>query len=113
MDWQNGLAKIGLANNGLVKSGLAIVGLVTNVMLSLKEKNPKRSLNGKLNLTVRRERGVVLQKLYQTETEIETKIRKKRNSDFAFSEMNQEFEISAISAVTCMSMDRSDSKGQN
>ena len=63
----------------------------TNVVHSLRETNIlKRSLNG--TLTWPFEEREAQQKLFQAEAEVETRNWDKRNFDFAFREINQEFE---------------------
>ena len=52
-------------------------------------------------------------KLYEAEAEVEARNWEKRNSDFAFQEVNQEFESQRFSTTPSNSMGRSGSERQD
>ena len=64
----------------------------TNVVHSFREKISKRCVNGKLTWPSEEREREAQQTLYQAEAGVEARNWEKRNSDFAFQEINQEFE---------------------
>ena len=71
-----------------------------------------KSLSGELARPVRGER-MAQQDLYEAEAEVEARYWKKRNSDIALQETNQEFESQTISATASKSIVRSGSKREH
>ena len=61
-------------------------------MLSLKDRNIPKILERTVDDSVVRGEIMTQQKLYEAEAEVEARNWEKRNSDFTFHEINQEFE---------------------
>ena len=84
-----------------------------NVVHSLRDrKSPKKTLNGKLTRPSE-EREWLSKKLCEAEADVEARNWEKRNSDIAFHEINQDFEISTISPTSSESTGRPGSERSN
>ena len=83
-----------------------------NVVHSLRDReNQQKIFERKVDSVVRGER-MAQQKMYEAEAEVEARNWEKRNSDFAFHEINQEFESQRFKTTPSKSMGRFGSNRQ-